>query len=216
MAIDDGKTELVAIRKSFTAEETAEYRRRERIVVVLLSRLSPICNEMGALIDDRNKDRNQSDLYYKGALAVAAVMGALIWLEILKFHVLIFPGVFIIWSIIRGVIFPSGINFHSILGLRQTVTQIIVRIEELGISETAVFLWVRKTAALKDEIIEEIREMYLATNHDSGADLSEIGVFLADDDGEYDEEVVMDKGPGVILTRIRVQLAKSVVADSNG
>lgn len=211
MAIDCEKDGLEKIKSSFTSEEKAEFNRRQRIVLVLLSRIAPTCAELGELIEERARDIRSGKLSINVAYVAGAVIGLLIWLKLLSYKLLLLPGFVIGWTVLWNVI---NLNGPRILGLRQIVTPMIVRIEELGVSETAVFLYVRKAAGIKDEIIQEFREMYHASDHDPDSDLSQIGVFLADDDGEYDWEVVEDEGLDAILTRIRVQLAKSVLADS--
>ena len=206
--------ELKEIKSGFTAEERAEFNRRDRVVVVLLSRIESICTELDDLIRERDRDLKSGRRLTRIAWAVLAVMGVLAWVEFLSYKLLFFPGFVIAWNVIRNEIIPDGLNAPRILGLRQIVTPMIIRVEELGISETAVFLWVLATSGLNEEVIGEIRAMYHSSNYSPDRGLSEIGVFLADDDGEYDWEVVKDEGLDAILTRIRVQLAKSVLADS--
>ena len=200
--------ELKEIKSGFTAEERAEFNRRDRVVVVLLSRIESICTELDDLIRERDRDLKSGRRLTRIAWAVLAVMGVLAWVEFLSYKLLFFPGFVIAWNVIRNEIIPDGLNAPRILGLRQIVTPMIVRIEELGVSEAAVFLWVRRVSGLKDETISKIRNLYLAGDLDSDSDISD------DEDEDYDWELVRNEGSADILSRIRTQLAESVSTDS--
>jgi len=101
---------------------------------------------------------------------------------------------------------PEGPNPVAISTLKILTFTLITRIEELGVSEKYVFLWVKKVASLDASLLREIRESYLSSEH-SDEDYETISGVERGDESELDDEV----DEPITAWRIRLEIARAVV-----
>jgi len=198
---------LESITQSFTKDQATEFSRRIQAVHTLLDRVSPKCEELASEIRKRREAEKSSRYFLAFLLITVVVLLILRSLSVVNYDAFFFfPAFGFLFAVATMQFAPEGPNPVAISTLKILTFTLITRIEELGVSEKYVFLWVKKVASLDASLLREIRESYLSSEH-SDEDYETISGVERGDESELDDEV----DEPITAWRIRLEIARAVV-----
>ncbi len=207
MTREHDRQTLERITQSFTKDQATEFSRRIQTVDILLSRVSSKCTELASEIEKRRNDEKDSRRVLAFLLITVVVLWILRSLSVVNSDSIFYlPLLMFLFLLARTHFAPEGPNAVALATLKIMTFTLITRIEELGVSERFVFLWVQEVTRLDHSLLRQIRESYLSSELPGEGYAS-----VCEDDAADETETGGEVDTSFSWGRICLEIARAVV-----